>query len=90
MKITEKMLLEGYLGIYGYRISITIVSEVKGKEIRWTYRQQKDGIYQVVTEGRKEATSIMLTYNHDGYHIPLDEDLPPDLLAVASTIKMSL
>ena len=34
MKITEKMLLEGYLGIYGYRISITIVSEVKGKEIR--------------------------------------------------------
>jgi len=79
-KITEKMLLAGYRGICND--SITAVSEIEGKEIRWSYRKPQDGQYRVVTEDRDEAADIRLEYDRVG-DIPLDSDLSPELIAVA-------
>jgi len=80
MKITEKMLLAGYIGIC--KDSITAISEIDGREIRWSYRKPQDGQYRVVTEDRDEAADIMLEYDRVG-DIPLDNDLSPKLIAVA-------
>ena len=79
-KITEKMLLAGYRGICND--SITAVSEIEGKEIRWSYRKPQDGQYRVVTGDREEAADIRLEYDRVG-DIPLDSDLSPELIAVA-------
>ena len=80
MKITEKMLLEGYKGICND--SITAISEVDGHEIRWSYRMPATEDSRVVTEDRDEAADIMLEYDRVG-DIPLDDDLTPVLIEVA-------
>ena len=80
MKITEKMLLAGYIGICND--SITAISEIEGKEIRWSYRKPQDGQYRVVTEDREEAADIMLEYDRVG-DVELDDDLTPELIAAA-------
>lgn len=80
MKITEKMLLEGYKGICND--TITAISVVNDKDIRWTYRKPKDGDYQVVTEDRDEAEEIFLEFDRDGT-VPLDDDLSLELIVVA-------
>ena len=79
-KITEKMLLAGYKGICND--AITAISEIDGKEIRWSYRKPQDGQYRVVTEDREEAADIMLEYDRVG-DVELDDDLTPELIAVA-------
>ena len=79
-KITEKMLLAGYIGTCND--SITAISEIEGKEIRWSYRKPQDGQYRAVTEDRGEAADIRLEYDRVG-DIPLDNDLSPKLIAVA-------
>lgn len=80
MKITEKMLLEGYEGICND--AITAISRINGEEIRWSYRKPATEDSRVVTEDREEAADIMLEYNRVG-DIDLDDDLAPELLAVA-------
>jgi hypothetical protein len=80
MKITEKMLLENYQGICND--SITAISEINGDEIRWSYRKPATEDSRVVTEDREEAADIMLEYDRTG-DIELDDDLTPELLAVA-------
>lgn len=80
MKITEKMLLAGYKGIC--KDSITAISEIDGREIRWSYRKPQDGQYRVVTEDRGEAADIMLEYDRVG-DVELDDDLTPELIAAA-------
>jgi len=80
MKITETMLLTGYKGICND--AITAISEIDGREIRWSYRKPQDGQYRVVTEDREEAADIMLEYDRVG-DVELDDDLTPELIAAA-------
>jgi len=86
MKTTETMLLQGYKGICND--SITAISEIDGKEIRWSYRKPATEDSRVVTEDREQAADIMLEYDRVG-DIPLDDDLPLDLLAVSDNHAMS-
>jgi len=80
MKITEKMLLEGYEGICND--AITAISRINGEEIRWSYRKPATEDSRVVTEDRDEAADIMLEYDRVG-DIELDDDLSAELLATA-------
>jgi len=80
MKITEKMLLEGYEGICND--AITAISRIGGDEIRWSYRKPRTEDSRVATEDRDEAEDIMLEYDRIG-DIVLDDDLSPELIAVA-------
>lgn len=80
MKIIEKMLLTGYVGIC--RDTITALSNVNGAEIRWSYRKPVDGPWRVVTEDRNEAADIMLEFDRIG-DVALDDDLPASLVEVA-------
>jgi len=83
-KITETQLLTGYNGVCAD--GITAISKIGPAEIRWSYRQHRDGQYRVVTEDRNEAADIMLEYDRAG-DIDLDDDLSPELIAIADQHK---
>jgi len=70
MKITEKMLLDGYDGIS--KDGITAQSVVSGQRIWWVYRHN-NGEGANVTEIRKNAHFISLENGRTG-EIELDED----------------
>ena len=80
MKITETMLVSGYEGICND--AITAISKIDGQEVRWSYRKPETEDSRVVTEDREDAADIMLEYDRIG-DIDLDDDLTPELLAVA-------
>lgn len=81
MKITEKALLEGYDGMSND--GITAQSLIDNVRVWWTYRKGDTGDgYNVVTEDRDEAAEITLSNDRVGT-IDLDDDLTPELIAVA-------
>jgi hypothetical protein len=70
MKITEKMLLDNYVGITN---GIDSISDINGVKIFWNYRTGRtDDGYNCVTD-RKNATEISLENDRYG-KIDLDDD----------------
>lgn len=86
MKITEKILLEGYQDVCAD--GITAISKIGRQEIRWTYRRPRTEDSRVITGDRERADDIMLEYDRAG-DIPLDDDLPLELLAVSDNHAMN-
>lgn len=84
MKLTEKMLLDGYDGLTGGMDRLSIVD---GKEVRWNYRHDtfEDDGYDCVCDSRDKANHITLEYDRVA-SIDLDDDCAnhPALARIAS------
>lgn len=69
MKITEKALLDGY---DGHTNDGDLISVIRGKEVRWTYRKGRDPDGYNCVSTRVDAGEITLEWDRVG-RIPLEK-----------------